>query len=64
MDGVIPGEPEFLIGGGGELHAITSSNIFEMRNFLRDKDVVEWKIRSRGLVRHATRILLQGEDLK
>ena len=63
MDGAITGEPGFLLVEV-QLHAMTSSNIFEMRHFLRDNDIVKWKIRSRGLVCHATRILLQGESLK
>ena len=63
MDGAIAGEPEFLIERS-KSHALTSSNIFEMRHFLRDNDIVKWKIRSRGLVWHATRILLKGESFK
>ena len=43
---------------------MTSSNIFEMRHFLRNNDIVKWKIRSRGLVWHATRILLKGVKVK
>ena len=62
MDGAITGEPGFLIERC-KSHAMTSSNIFEMRHFLRDNDIVKWKIRSRGLVWHATRILLKGESL-
>ena len=54
----------FNWGGGDKSHAITSLKIFEMRHFLRDKDIVKWKIRGRGLVCHATRILLKKEDLK
>ena len=35
---------------------------FQKRNFLCDKDIVKWKIRSRGLcVWHLTRILLKRE---
>ena len=64
MDGAIMVKAGFLIGGGFKLHAMTSSNIFEMRHFLRDKDVVKWKIRSRGLVWHATKILRKGDHLK
>ena len=63
MDDAIIGEPGFLIGEP-ESHAIMSSNIFEMRHFLGDKDILKWKIRSRGLVWHATRVLLKGENLK
>ena len=33
-----------------KLHAMTSWEIFQKRIFLWDKDNVEWKIRSRGLV--------------
>ena len=40
-----------------------SSEQFEKRDFLMDKDAVEWRIRSRGLGWHATRILLKGENL-
>ena len=29
-----------------------------------DKDIVEWKIRSRGLVWHLTESFLKGEGLK
>ena len=29
-------------------------------NFLWDKNTVEWKARSRSLVRHVSKILLQG----
>ena len=44
-------------------HAMTSSEIFEKRDFLWDKDTAKWRIRSRDLVWHVTRILLKGEDL-
>ena len=30
---------------------------------MRNKDIVEWKIRSRGLVRHVTESFLNGEGL-
>ena len=30
-------------------HAMTLSKFFEKRNFLWDKDIVKWRIRSRGL---------------
>ena len=49
MDGVVIGEPGFLIGVS-KSHAITSSNIFEIRNFLRNKDIEKWKIRNPALV--------------
>ena len=63
MDGTITDEPGFLIGGP-KSHAMTSTNIFEMRHLLGNKDIVKWKIRSRCLVWHATKILLKGESLK
>ena len=44
MDNVIIGELGFLIGGP-KSHAMTSSNLVELRNFLRDKDIIKWKIR-------------------
>ena len=60
MNGVINGESGFLIAGRGtKSHAMTPSNNFEMRNFLRDKVIVKWMIRSRGLVWHATRIFVE-----
>ena len=37
---------------------------FWKRNFLLDKDIVEWKIRSRGLVWHLTENFLKREGLK
>ena len=46
-------------GGGTKSHAMTPSNNFEMRNFLRDKVIVKWMVRSRGLVWHATRIFVE-----
>ena len=49
--------------GGTKSHAMTPSNNFEMRNFLRDKVIVKWKIRSRGLIWHATRIFVEGGGL-
>ena len=63
MDRAITGEPGFLIEGA----KITCNDVFkhfEMRHFLRDNDTLKWKIRSRGLVWHSSRILLMGESLK
>ena len=37
---------------------------FRKRNYLWDRDIAEWKIRSPGRVSHLTRILLKGEGLK
>ena len=37
---------------------------FSKEEFLWDKDIVEWKIRSRGLVWHLTESFLKGEGLK
>ena len=65
MEDVIIGEPGFLVGG--EEDETTCNDIikqFRNEKLLRDKDIVKWKIRSRGLVWQATRILLKGEDLK
>ena len=36
---------------------------FRKRNFLWGKDIVEWKIKSRGLFWHLTGILLKVEGL-
>ena len=36
---------------------------FREKNFLWDKDIVEWKIRNRGLVWHLTESFLKGEGL-
>ena len=36
---------------------------FRKKNFLWDKDIVEWKIRSRGLVWHLTKSFLKKEGL-
>ena len=33
-------------------HFMTSSKFFEKRNFLRHKDIVEWRIKSRNLGWH------------
>ena len=52
--------------GGGPKPKITCNDVirnFRKRNFLWDKDIVEWKIRSRGPVWHETRISLKGEGL-
>ena len=43
---------------------MTSSKIFEKRDFLWDKATVEWRIRIRDLDWHVTWILLKGENLK
>ena len=65
MDGVIIAESGFLIGRKGtKSRAMMPSNNFEMRNFLRDKVIVKWKIRSLGLVWHATRIFVEGGGLE
>ena len=55
----------FVWGRGANLksRAMTSSEIFERGSFCWNKDAVEWKIRSRGLFWHLTRILLMGEGL-
>ena len=42
---------------------MTISNFFEKMDFLWDKDIVKWRIRSRGLSWHVTWILLKGNDL-
>ena len=47
---------------GAKSHEMTSSEIFERGTFW-DKDIVERKIRSRGLVLHLARIVLKGEAL-
>ena len=38
---------------------MTSTKFFDKRNFLRDKDTVQWRIRSRGLGWHVTLVLLK-----
>ena len=53
-----------MVGGGQ-----TTNNIqlrrqrFSKEDFLWGKDIVEWKIKSRGLVWYLNRILLKGEGL-
>ena len=44
-------------------HAMTSSKIFEKKEFLWDKDIAKWRIRSRGLSWHGSWILPMGKDL-
>ena len=48
---------------GGETNPQITRNdlikFFEKRKFLRDKDTVEWKIRSRNLGWHVTWVLLK-----
>ena len=46
-----------------KLHEMTSSKFFRKRDFLRDEDIVEWKIRSRGLGWHVTWVLLNKKSL-
>ena len=56
----------FLIGESPKPQ-ITCNNViinFWRWNFLWVKDIVEWKIRSSGLVWHCTRILLKRESLR
>ena len=51
---------------GGGKPKITCNEVirnFRKRNFLWDKDIVEWKIRSRGLVWYFTESFLKGEGL-
>ena len=50
-------------GANQKSHAMKSSEIFE-RGIFVDKDIVEWNIRSRGLVWHLTESFLKGECLK
>ena len=55
---------DFGMGGGKPQIACNDViRTFRKRNFLWDKDIVEWKIRSSGLVWHLPRILLKGEGL-
>ena len=53
--------------GGGKLnhksHIMTSSKFFEKKKFLRDKDIAECRIKSRGLGWHVTWVLLRKKDL-
>ena len=55
---------DFCWGGRSnrKSHVMTSSKFFEKRDFLRDKDTVEWRIRSRGLSWHVTWVLLNKKD--
>ena len=51
----------FLISGRGggadrKSHAMTSSEIFDRRQFLWNKDTVKWKIISRGIGKRVTKI--------
>ena len=50
-------------GPNRKSHAITLSKFFEKRDFLWDKDIVKWRIRSRGLGWHVIWILLKENDL-
>ena len=47
-----------------ESHAMTSSEIFKTKDFLRDKDTLEWKIRVWCLGWCVNRILIKGEDFE
>ena len=52
--------------GGRPSHrslVMTLTKFFEKRNFLRDTDTVEWRIRSRGMGWHVTWVLLKKKDL-
>ena len=49
--------------GEGKSHAMTSSEISKKKNLLWGKDIVEWKIRSCGLVWLCRRILLEEKGL-
>ena len=44
-------------------HAMTLPQVFKKRDFLCNKDIVKWRIRSQGLGWHVTRILLKRKDL-
>ena len=44
-------------------HAMSSSKFFKNKDFLWDKNTVEWIMRSRGLGWHVTWILLKRKDL-
>ena len=44
-------------------HAMTTSNFFEKKDFLWDKDIIEWRIRSWGLGWYGTWSLLKDEAL-
>ena len=59
--------PGFLIGGQTAIlksYALTSSEVFEKRDFLLvHKNIVKWKIRSQSLFWHVTRTLLKRKDL-
>ena len=53
----------FDLGGANQISlAMKTSEVFK-EEFLWDKDIVEWKIRSRGLVWHLTESFLKGEGL-
>ena len=41
----------------------TSTKFFEKRNYLQDKDTVEWRIKSRGMGWHVIWVLLKKKDL-
>ena len=45
-------------------HVMTSSIFFEKRNFLLNKDIVEWRIIIGGLGWHVSWIMRKGKDLK
>ena len=53
----------FVEGGGGKPQILWNNSIrnFQNSNFFGSKGIVEWKIRSCGLLWHLTRILLQGD---
>ena len=56
-----------IFNWGGAKPKITCNDVirnFQKRNFLWDKDIEEWKIRSCGLVWHLTESFLKGEGLK
>ena len=44
-------------------HAMRLSNFFKKGDFLRDKNIVKWRIRSRDLGWYVTWILRKGKDL-
>ena len=48
----------------GISHAMTTLKIFENRDFLLGIDILKWKITSRGLVWHVTKILLKRGGLE
>ena len=62
----LTGVARILIGGEGGKSQILCNDVirnFRKRNFLWDKDIVEWEIENCSLVWHANRILLKREDL-